>query len=78
MIRDNTAGCFCRGAVPLKFDRILNSTLSQKVSVAGVTQENLELPLPPNSLDSYQTQNNKMKLWTGNVFTTMKENSPPG
>ena len=43
------------------FNRILNTTLSEeKVSTTGVTQGNLELPLPPNSLDSHQTQNNKM------------------
>ena len=46
------------------FDGILNATLSEeKVFTAGVTQENLELPLPPISLDSYQTQNT-MKSWT--------------
>ena len=28
--------------------------------IVWVTQENLELPLNPNSLDSHQTQNNKM------------------
>ena len=43
-------------------DGILNTTLSEeKVSTNGVTQENLELSLPPNSVDSHQTQNNKMK-----------------
>ena len=46
------------------FDGILNATLSQEVSTTGVTQENLELPLPPNSLDSHQTQNNNMKSRT--------------
>ena len=44
------------------FDGILNATLSEKASTTGVTQENLELPLPLNSLDSHQTQNNKMNL----------------
>ena len=38
------------------FDGILNVTLSEKVSSTRVTQGNLELPLPPNSLDSPQTQ----------------------
>ena len=47
------------------FDGILNATLSEeKVSTTWLTQENLELPLPPNSLDSHQTQNNKMISWT--------------
>ena len=46
------------------FGGILNATLSEKVSTTGVTQENLELPLLPNSLDSHQTQNNKIKFWT--------------
>ena len=37
------------------FDGILNVTLSEeKVSTTGITQKNLELPLPPNSLDSHQ------------------------
>ena len=54
-------------APSLMFDRILNATLSQ-VSTTGVTQENLELPLLPNSLDSHQTQNNKMKFWTDPTF----------
>ena len=46
------------------FDEILDATLSEeKVSTTGVTQENLELPLPPSSLDSNQTKNNKMKSW---------------
>ena len=49
-----TVDCFHRGAVSLMFDRILNATLSEeKVSTTGVTQRYLELPLPPNSLDSH-------------------------
>ena len=49
-----TVDCFHRGAVSLMFDRILNATLSEeKVSTNGVTQGYLELPLPPNSLDSH-------------------------
>ena len=56
--------CFRRRAPLLMFDGILNATLSQEVSTTGVTQENLELPLPPNSLDSHQTQNNNMKSRT--------------
>ena len=42
--------------------------LNEKVSTTGVTQENLELPLLPNSLDSHQTQNNKMKFLTDPTF----------
>ena len=39
----------------LMFDRILNAILSEeKVSTTRVTQGNLELPLPPNSLDTKQ------------------------
>ena len=56
--------CFRRRAPSLMFDGILNATMSEKkVFTAGVTQENLELPLPPISLYSHQTQN-KMKPWT--------------
>ena len=47
---------------------ILNATLSEKVSTTGVAQENLELPLLPNSLDSHQTQNNKMAFWANPTF----------
>ena len=46
------------------FDRILDATLSEKDSTTGVTQDNLELHLPPHSLDSQQTQKNKTKFWT--------------
>ena len=35
------------------FDGILNLTLSEEVSTTGVTQENIELPLPPDSPDSH-------------------------
>ena len=48
----------------MMFYRILNATLSEKVSSSGVTQGNLKLLLPPSSLDSHQTQNNKMISWT--------------
>ena len=34
---------------------------NNKVPTIGVTRENSELPLPPNSLYSHQTQNSKMK-----------------
>ena len=44
-------GCFRTGAPPLMFDGILNVTLSEEVSSTVVTQGNLKLPLPPNSLD---------------------------
>ena len=48
--------CFRRGAPLLMFDRFLNVTLCDEVSTTGVTQENLKLPLPSDSLDSHQTQ----------------------
>ena len=54
------------------FGRILNATLSEKVSATRVTQENLELPLPPNSLDSHQRKNNKMKFWTAPRFYSLE------
>ena len=64
-----TVGCFCRGAPSRMFAAILNATLSEKVSsTTGVTQEYLELPLLPNSLDSHQTQNSKMRFWTDTTF----------
>ena len=47
----------------LIFDGILNVTLRDELFTTGVTQGNLELPLPPNSLDSHK--NNKIKSWTG-------------
>ena len=46
------------------FGVILNATLSEKASTTGATHKNLEFPLPPNSLDPHQTQNNKIKFWT--------------
>ena len=57
-------GCFRRGTPSLMFGRILNATLSGKFSTTEVTQEDLELPLLLNSLDSHQTGKNKMKFWT--------------
>ena len=66
-VRVKAVGCFCRGAPLLMFDGILNATLSEKVS-GVVTQENLELPLLPNSLHSNQKSN----------FTPLKKNSPTG
>ena len=48
-----TVGCFRGGALLLMFDRTLNVTLSEEISTTGITQKNLELPLPPNSLDSH-------------------------
>ena len=33
------------------FDRILNVILPEEVSTTGVTQGNVKLPLPPDSLD---------------------------
>ena len=44
------------------FVEILNATLSEKVSTTGATHKNLEFPLLPNSLDSHQSQNNKMNF----------------
>ena len=38
------------------FDGFLYVTLCKEVSTNGITQGNLELPLPPDSLDSHQTQ----------------------
>ena len=43
------------------FDGILNVTLSEEVSTTGVTQGNLKLPLPPDSLIHTKHSNNKMK-----------------
>ena len=54
------------------FHGILNATLSEKVFTTGVIQENFELPLLPNSLDSHQTQNNKMKSWTDPRFPSLE------
>ena len=48
---------FLQGAPSLMFYRVLRATLSrEKVSTTRVTRWNLELTLPQNSLDSYQTQ----------------------
>ena len=49
--RVKPVACFCRGAPSLMFDRILNVTRSVEISTTGVTQGNLELPMPPDSLD---------------------------
>ena len=47
------------------FDQILNVTPSEeKVSITGVTQGNLELPLRPNSPDSQKHKYKNMKFWT--------------
>ena len=54
--RVKPVGGFRRGDPSLIFDLILNVTLSEEVSTTGVTQGNLELSLPPDSLDSHQTQ----------------------
>ena len=50
------------------FDGILDASLSEKDSTTGVTLENLELHLPPHSLDSHQAQKNKTKFWTEPMF----------
>ena len=66
-IRVRAVGCFCRGAPSLIFDGIVNATVSE-ISTTAVAQKNFELPLPPSSLDSHQTQNNKVKFWTDSTF----------
>ena len=43
---------FRSGASLLIFDGSLNVTLPEELFNTGVTQGNLEFPLPPNSLDS--------------------------
>ena len=48
--------CFRRGALLLIFDGILNVTLPEEIFTTGVTQGNLELFLPPNSLDSHKNR----------------------
>ena len=50
------------------FGEILNATLSGKISITEVIQENLDLPQLPNSLDSHQTQNNEIKFWADPTF----------
>ena len=50
------------------FDGVQNATLSEEnVSTTVVTQGNLELPLPLNSLDLHEKMKkmNQMKFWTG-------------
>ena len=49
--------CFYRGALSLIFEMWLNVTLPVELFTTGVAQRNLEFPLPPNSVDSHQTQN---------------------
>ena len=49
--RVKPVGCFRTGVPSLMFDGILNVTPSEEVSTTGVTQGNLELPLPPDSPD---------------------------
>ena len=53
------------GELSQMFDGILNEALHEKFSTTGVTQENLDVPLPPNSLDSHQAQTNKIKFLAG-------------
>ena len=49
--------CFRRGTSLLLFGKVLSAALSKvEVSNTCVTQGNVELPLPPISLDSHQTQ----------------------
>ena len=49
--RVKPVGCFRTGAPSVMLDGILNETLPQEVSTTGVTEGNLKLPLPPDSLD---------------------------
>ena len=51
--RVKSVDCFRIGALLLMFDGFLNMTLWEEVSTTGVTQGNLELPLPPDSHDSH-------------------------
>ena len=44
------------GALSLMFDEFLNVALCEDVSTTRVTQRNLELRLPTDSLDSHQTR----------------------
>ena len=70
VLRSQVVGYFCERAPSWIFDGILNATLATRrrfeknLSITGVTQGNLGLTLPPNSLDLHQTQNQKMKSWT--------------
>ena len=68
LTRVKAVGCFRRRAPSLMFGRIVNATLPGKFSTTEVTQEDLELPWLLNSLDSHQTQKNKMKFWTDPTF----------
>ena len=62
-VRVQPVGCFRRGGPSLVFDGILNVSLpEEKVSTTGVTRENLELLLCPNSPDSHQTQIQEYKI----------------
>ena len=64
-LRVKAVGCFGKGAPSLMFDRIMNWTPSEEnVSIAGVTQGNLELLLRPNSPDSPKHKYKKMKSRT--------------
>ena len=53
--RLQAVGYFCRRAPSWMFDRILNATLSNN---------SIQLALPPNSLHLHQTQKQKIKSWT--------------
>ena len=61
------------------FDGFLNMTMCEEVSTTGVTQGKLELPLPPDSLDSHQTQKQYDELFSwSHVLISFKENSSTG
>ena len=44
------------------FGRFLTLILCEEVSTTGVSQGNLELPLPPDSLDSHQIKEQKNEI----------------
>ena len=55
-------GSFRTGAPSLMFDGILKVT--EELCTTGVTKGNIELPLAPDSLDSYKKKSSKMKSRT--------------
>ena len=46
------------------FEQILNVSLPEELFTTSFTQGNPELLLPPNSLDSHQIKNSKLKFLT--------------
>ena len=71
----NAVGCFRGGALSLMFGGILKC---DSVWWEGLHHQG-QLPLPPNSLVSHQTQNNRMVSWTNPTsYFSLKENSSTG